>query len=152
MSDPRQTLMPVGVFEACAMAAHEANRAYCIAIGDKTQPSWEGAPAWMMRSARDGVRGVLLDGNDARSSHELWMTEKYADGWVYGEIKNPTTKERPCLVPWEDLPPEQRAKDELFVNTVIAMAKALGVMGLVGVKGEWTGKSPREQRGDADCG
>lgn len=29
--------------EACASAAHEVNRRYCISIGDNTQPHWEDA-------------------------------------------------------------------------------------------------------------
>lgn len=34
------------VIEACAHAAHEANRAYCAAIGDLSQVAWECAPEW----------------------------------------------------------------------------------------------------------
>ncbi len=33
------------VLEACARSAHEANRAYCIALGDLSQPAWDDAPA-----------------------------------------------------------------------------------------------------------
>ena len=33
------------IIEACARAAHEANRAYCLALGDTSQPSWDDAPS-----------------------------------------------------------------------------------------------------------
>jgi hypothetical protein len=53
------------------------------------------------------------------------MAEKHADGWVYGPTKNATTKEHPCLVPYAEMPPPQRIKDDLFRDTVNAMSRAL---------------------------
>jgi hypothetical protein len=32
---------PASVSEAAARAAHEANRAYCLALGDTSQPAWD---------------------------------------------------------------------------------------------------------------
>jgi hypothetical protein len=115
------------VVEACARAAHEANRAYCIAIGDTSQTSWDDAPDWQKTSARNGVRGVLVEQNGPRESHASWLAEKEATGWKYGPVKDPEKKEHPCFVPYDKLPPEQREKDEVFVKTVWAVAHALGV-------------------------
>lgn len=111
--------------EACARAAHEANRAYCIAIGDTSQPSWDDAPEWQRTSALNGVRGVL-DGNTPEQSHESWLAEKAATGWRYGPVKDPDRKEHPCFVPYAELPPAQQAKDALYVAVVRAMDHALG--------------------------
>lgn len=109
---------------ACARAAHEVNRAYCIALGDGSQPSWEEAPDWQRSSALQGVQGAL-NGATPEQSHESWLAEKYATGWKYGPVKDPEKKEHPCFVPYAELPPEQRQKDLLFVTTVRAMAAAL---------------------------
>lgn len=114
------------VIEACARAAHEANRAYCIAIGDTSQVAWENAPEWQRESARNGVVGVI-GGNTPRESHESWAREKAAAGWLYGTRKDPVAKTHPCLVPYDDLPEEQQKKDFIFVNHVRVMADALGV-------------------------
>jgi hypothetical protein len=110
--------------EACARAAHEVNRAYCIAIGDTSQPRWEDAPDWQRSSAVNGVSGVLK-GNTPEQSHESWLAEKQATGWKYGPVKNPETKEHPCFVPYAELPAAQKAKDLLFVTTVRTMAESL---------------------------
>lgn len=118
--------IPSNVLEAAARAAHEANRAYCIALGDTSQPAWESAPDWQRSSAINGVRGALIDGNGPRESHESWLREKEATGWKYGPVKDPQKKEHPCFVPYEQLPPEQKAKDDVFVTVVTAIAKALG--------------------------
>lgn len=109
--------------EACARAAHEANRAWCLLHGDATQPSWDDAPEWQRSSAIKGVQGVLA-GNGPEQSHESWLAEKSANGWKYGPVKDPERKEHPCFVPYPELPPEQKAKDHIFVGVVRAMVKA----------------------------
>lgn len=108
---------------AAARAAHEANRAWCLAIGDTSQQSWETAPAWQVDSAVKGVQGVMA-GNGPEQSHESWLKEKEENGWVYGPVKDPEAKTHPCFVPYADLPPEQRAKDHIFVGVVRAFMAA----------------------------
>lgn len=112
--------------EACAQAAHEVNRAYCAALGDVSQPAWTSAPVWQIESAINGVHGVM-SGNGPRESHESWLEEKRRTGWKYGPIKDPEKKEHPCFVAYDDLPPEQKQKDDLYIATVTAMARAFGV-------------------------
>jgi len=112
--------------EACARAAHEANRAYCIAIGDDSQPAWEDAPEWQRESARKGVSGALA-GATPEQSHESWLAEKQATGWTWGPVKNPELKQHPCMVAYEHLPPAQRKKDAVYLAVVRAMADALGL-------------------------
>jgi hypothetical protein len=110
--------------EACARAAHEANRAYCIALGDNSLTPWEDAPEWQKTSVRNGVRGAL-NGNTPEQSHESWLAEKAATGWKYGPVKDPEKKEHPCFVPYSELPPAQRAKDEIYTTVVRVVGAAL---------------------------
>jgi hypothetical protein len=102
-----------------AKICHEANRAYCQTIGDFSQPTWEDAPEWQRTSACNGVRFQILTPDAKPShSHEEWLKEKAASGWKYGPVKDPNKKEHPCFVPYDELPPEQKAKDSLFVGIV----------------------------------
>ena len=110
--------------EACSRAAHEANRAYCLALGDLSQPSWEDAPEWQKSSARNGVKGAL-SGNTPEQSHESWLAEKKATGWAYGPVKDPEAKLHPCFVPYSELPSAQRAKDSIFITVVRVVGLAL---------------------------
>lgn len=71
----------------------------------------------------DGVEFHLAhpDASPA-ASHDHWLTAKEADGWTWGPRKNPETREHPCCVPFDQLSPEQRAKDYLFRGVVRALA------------------------------
>lgn len=102
-----------------ARVCHEANRAYCEAIGDFSQVSWEDAPEWQRESARNGVRYHQANPNSTPAdSHMNWKAEKEAQGWQYGEVKDADAKTHPCIVPYEQLPVEQRAKDYIFLGIV----------------------------------
>lgn len=108
--------------ELVAKAAHEINKAYCEALGDMSQPEWEDAPEWQRQSAIAGVEHHISNPNcTPEGSHESWLAQKEADGWVYGEVKDPEKKEHPCMVPYEQLPVEQKAKDYLFRQVVHSM-------------------------------
>lgn len=109
-----------------AMICHEANRAYCAAIGDNSQPLWEEAPDWQRDSACLGVEFHLSnpDAGD-EASHNNWLADKEKDGWKYGPVKDPSKKEHPCFVPFNQLPPEQQAKDRLFRSIVHALRDLL---------------------------
>lgn len=100
--------------EQIARICHEVNRAYCNSIGDTSQPSWDEAPQWQKESAVNGVNFHLNNDTTPEQSHENWLKEKIATGWVYGPVKDPEKKEHPCMVPYDQLPLEQRTKDYLF--------------------------------------
>jgi hypothetical protein len=112
--------------EQIALVAHEINRAYCVAIGDTSQTSWDDAPEWQKTSAVNGVNFHLENPNaGADSSHNSWMKEKVDGGWVYGEVKDAEAKTHPCIVPFESLSKEQQAKDYLFRQVVHSLKNQL---------------------------
>jgi hypothetical protein len=109
--------------EHIAEVCHEANRSYCRALGDDSQPAWKDAPDWQKASAITGVRFIRMNPQaTAEDSHRSWLAVKLADGWKYGPEKDPEAKTHPCCVPYAELPPEQRAKDHIFSGIVRAMA------------------------------
>ena len=108
----------------CAEAAHEMNRIYCEAHGDFSHAHFDNAQDWQKQSVLNGVPGALA-GNTPEQSHESWLAEKAATGWKYGPVKDPEKKEHPCFLPYAQLPPEQKRKDELFLLAVHSMAKVL---------------------------
>lgn len=108
--------------EDIARVAHQANKAYCEALGDTSQVDWEQAPEWQKSSSHDGVK-FLLTNLDAKDDalHNNWLEDKKKDGWKYGEVKDPEKKEHPCFVTFEELPPEQQGKDSLFRAITLAL-------------------------------
>lgn len=108
--------------EEIARVAHEANRAWQYVSGDPApSPQWEEAPEWQRSSAVDGVRQVLAGASGA-VLHDAWCAHKRAEGWRYGPEKDASAKTHPCLVPYGELPLEQRRKDDLFAAVVAALS------------------------------
>jgi hypothetical protein len=109
--------------EQVAKITHEANRAYCSSLGDDTQLPWDEAPDWQKDSAINGVKMHLGNPNATpEDSHRSWLAQKESEGWKYGPVKNPETKEHPCFLPYDQLPAEQQAKDYLFRGIVHSLA------------------------------
>jgi len=106
-----------------ATVCHEANLVWCHLNGDYSQPHWGEAPRWQTESAVNGVI-YALEHPDAQpeDSHNSWLAHKVADGWVYGDVKDPDAKTHPCIVPYDQLPEWQQKKDKLFLAIVRALA------------------------------
>ena len=108
--------------EDIARVCHEANRAWCLALGDESQRSWEDAEEWQRESAIKGVDFAIAHPEAPDSAqHDAWMVDKLAAGWRLGPVKDADAKTHPCLVPFDLLPPEQQAKDRLFRAIVAAL-------------------------------
>lgn len=115
------------IVEACAKAAHEANRTYCAALGDTSQKPWEAASEWQRDSCLAGVLAILQSNATPEASHAGWLETKRAAGWQFGEVKDEVKKTHPCFVPYSQLPAEQRAKDAIFGAVVRGVAAAHGM-------------------------
>ena len=62
----------------------------------------------------------------AKNVHEVWAETRIQQGWTYGEQRNDELKTHPCLVPYEELPEEEKAYDR---NTSIGTLKLIMKLG-----------------------
>lgn len=112
--------------DSIAYVCHEANKAYCNSIGDHSQLPWDLSEDWQRVSAIKGVEFCIANPEAPPSAnHDSWLAEKIATGWIYGDVKDSMKKTHPCIVSYNDLPPEQKAKDALFKAIVGALAPYL---------------------------
>lgn len=60
----------------------------------------------------------------SKNVHETWAAGRIADGWKYGPVRNDSTKEHPCLVPYEQLTEREKDYDrETAFQTLKAIVK-----------------------------
>ena len=112
----------ISLVRKAAAAGHEVNRVYCASQGDMSQLPWNEAPDWQKESAIAGAMAIAMNPDQSpEMSHESWLAHKKADGWVWGPVKDPETKEHPCMVPYAELPEHQKAKDAFFTAVVKAV-------------------------------
>jgi ryanodine receptor 2 len=62
----------------------------------------------------------------SKDVHEVWSKTRIQQRWTYGEQRNDVLKTHPCLVPYEDLPEEEKEYDR---NTSIGTLKLIMKLG-----------------------
>lgn len=62
----------------------------------------------------------------AENVHDTWAANRLADGWKYGQKRNDTLKWHPCLVPYADLPEEEKAYDRQTAKSTISFILSKG--------------------------
>ena len=62
----------------------------------------------------------------AKNVHEVWAQERIKQGWTYGAKRDDVQKTHPCLVPYEELPEEEKEYDR---NTSIGTLKLIMKLG-----------------------
>jgi len=121
--------------EILARACHAAWYAYTVLGLQENGEMWPDAPEWQKDSIRKAIdfwddclkrsdQVGLLEEKILRLaplSHENWMKDKAADGWVYGEVKDSEKKTHHCMVPYGDLPESQQIKDEVVLQAYLTI-------------------------------
>lgn len=47
----------------------------------------------------------------AENTHEVWAKGRMDEGWTYGPVRNDALKQHPCLVPYSELPENEKEYD-----------------------------------------
>jgi len=128
--------------EDIARVCHEVNRAYCMALGDDSQLPWNETSDSLRSSAMDGVEFHLKDERTPEESHNAWLEFKVNEGYVFGELKNDELKIHPCIVPFSELPVEQRVKDYLFKSVVDSMKTIVVEPDVIVTPAKYIGMTP----------
>ena len=62
----------------------------------------------------------------AKNVHEVWAAQRIKEGWKYGKERDSFKKTTPCLVPYEDLPEEEKEYDRKTAFETIKLIVKLG--------------------------
>ena len=69
---------------------------------------------------------IQLSERIAENVHEVWAKARIDEGWTYGEKRDDIHKKHPCLVPYDELPEEEKEYDRNPAMNTIKMVKKLG--------------------------
>lgn len=69
---------------------------------------------------------IQLSERIAENVHEVWAKVRMDEGWTYGEKRDDIHKKHPCLVPYDELPEEEKEYDRNTAMNTIKMVKKLG--------------------------
>ena len=62
----------------------------------------------------------------ALNVHENWSSARLSEGWVWGETRDDRKKTTPCLVPYSELPEEEKEYDRITAIQTLKTILALG--------------------------
>ncbi len=62
----------------------------------------------------------------AENVHDVWAQSRMAEGWTYGPVRNDALKQTPCLVPYGQLPEQEKDYDRNTAFATLKLIKALG--------------------------
>jgi hypothetical protein len=108
--------------EQIARVLHEVLRAHNAAHGDASLPPWEQAYDWQIEASLKAVEFHRQHPDASPAAiHDAWVAQKHATGWVYGPEKDADQRTHPMMVPYDDLPPHEQAKDHIAAALVRAL-------------------------------
>lgn len=62
----------------------------------------------------------------AQNVHENWAKSRMEQGWAYGPVRDDEKRTTPCLVPYDQLPEEEKDYDRNTALQTLKMILALG--------------------------
>lgn len=69
---------------------------------------------------------VALTEQIAENVHEVWAASRIAEGWTYGPVRDDAKRQTPCLVPYAELPEEEKAYDRNTAMQTLKLIVSLG--------------------------
>ena len=105
--------------EEAAKIIHETLSHYKKENNNPVIINWDQASPEKKQSTIDGIKYHLLNPTaSGKDSHDSWMNQKIANGWSYGETKDPIKKSHPNLVPYDRLDDHTKSLDHIFSGLV----------------------------------
>jgi len=62
----------------------------------------------------------------ARNTHEVWSQSRMSQGWTWGERRDDALKKHPDLIPYEELPEEEKDYDRNTSQQTLKLILAMG--------------------------
>lgn len=62
----------------------------------------------------------------AKNVHEVWAQTRISQGWQYGPERNDVEKRHPMLIPYDELPEEEKVYDRNTSEETLKMIIKLG--------------------------
>ena len=62
----------------------------------------------------------------AKNVHEIWAQARINQGWTYGDKRDDENKLHPCLIPYEELPDEEKEYDRNTSQETLKLILKLG--------------------------
>lgn len=115
---------PLFGVEDIARIVVNTNADYSNALGEQIA-YWDETSTEVKNSIIRGVISALRYDPTPEQNHQNFLDDRMKDGWTYGPEKNVELKQHPDLLPFEQLPTDQKAKNFIFLSLVKSLRSKL---------------------------
>ena len=69
---------------------------------------------------------IALTEKIAENAHDSWAHKRISEGWTYGKKRDDAKKTTPCLVPYNELPENEKEYDRITAMESIKLIVKIG--------------------------
>lgn len=69
---------------------------------------------------------ISLTETIAENTHAIWARNRLSEGWTYGPVRDDVARKHPGLVPYSDLPENEKAYDRSTAMNAIKLIVKMG--------------------------
>lgn len=111
--------IPVRLLSRIAHAVHNAETVYSTELLGQSKKEWHLLGNTEVQNFANLIYKYLQSPDiTPEQLHQEWMDAKLKEGWQYGPEFNEESKHHPCIVQYEELPKEERFKDQLLLAII----------------------------------
>lgn len=105
------------IIELILTVLHNANAVLKKLNNEKHEELADMEPA-RRASIKEAIKHALENDTSPEESHNKWLATQEALGYKYGIEIDRVNLLHPCMMPYENLPAEQKLKDDMFVAII----------------------------------
>ena len=100
-----------------AQECHNKNNELMMMNGEEQNGNWDSLDRHTkFINLKSVIKALENPDLTAKDMHDEWMNNKIADGWKYGDVKDPELKTHPLIIDYDLMKDVDKMKDQIFID------------------------------------
>lgn len=100
-----------------AQECHNKNNELMMMNGEEQNGNWDSLDRHTkFINLKSVIKALENPDLTAKDMHDEWMNNKIADGWKFGDVKDPELKTHPLIIDYDLMKDVDKMKDQIFID------------------------------------
>lgn len=100
-----------------AQECHTKNNELMMMNGEEQNGNWDSLDRHTkFINLKSVIKALENPDLTAKDMHDEWMNNKIADGWKFGDVKDPELKTHPLIIDYDLMKDVDKMKDQIFID------------------------------------